>query len=122
MSKRTTMEALACHVERKYNTLYFTENPPNAGINDDLFGYRYFLLFKNTFGIFQKYKTQEEAINGMTEILKEDPSKLIQLHSQLKAFTTHDDMSIHPNGNTGLLKLIVTLNERKDCTLSLIHI
>lgn len=38
------------------------------------------------------------------------------LHSQLKAFTTHDDMSIHLNGNTGLLRLIVTLNERKDCT------
>ena len=116
MSRRTTMEALACHIERKYNTLYYTENPPNAGIDDSLHGYKYFLLFKNTFGIFQKYKTQEEAINGMTEILKEDPSKLIQLHSQLKAFTTHDDMSIHPNGNTGLLKLIVTLNERKNCT------
>ena len=63
MSRRTTMTALVCHVERKYNVLYFTENPPNAGIDDDLFGYRYFLLFKNTFGIF------------------------IQLHSQLKAFT-----------------------------------
>ena len=34
MSRRTTMTALACHVERKYNTLYFTENPPNAGIDD----------------------------------------------------------------------------------------
>lgn len=76
MSKRTTMESLACHVERKYNTLYFTENSPNAGINDDLFGYRYFLLYKNTFGVFRKYKTQEEAINGMTEILKEDPANL----------------------------------------------
>ena len=76
MSRRTTMESLACHVERKYNTLYFTENPPNAGINDSLHGYRYFLLFKNTFGIFRKYRTQEEAINGMTEILKEDPANL----------------------------------------------
>lgn len=76
MSRRTTMESLACHVERKYNTLYFTKNPPNAEINDDLFGYKYFLLFKNTFGIFRKYKTQEEAINDMTEILKGDPSKL----------------------------------------------
>ena len=76
MSRRTTMTALVCHVERKYNTLYFTENPPNAGIDDDLSEYRYFLLFKNTFGIFRKYRTQEEAINGMTEILKEDPSEL----------------------------------------------
>lgn len=76
MSRRTTMESLACHVERKYNTLYFTKNPPNAGINDDLFGYKYFLLFKNTFGIFRKYKTQEEAINDMTEILKGDPANL----------------------------------------------
>ncbi len=98
MSRRTTMESLACHVERKYNTLYFTKNPPNAGINDDLFGYRYFLLYKNTFGIFRKYRTQQEAIDGMTEILKEDSPKLIWLHSQLKAFTTHDDMSIHLNG------------------------
>lgn len=76
MSKRTTMEALATQIKRKYSTLYFTENPPNAGIDDDLFGYRYFLLFKNTFGIFRKYRIQEEAIEDMTEILKEDPSKL----------------------------------------------
>lgn len=39
MSRRTTIESLACHIERKY-------------------------------------KTQEEAISGMTEILKEDPSEL----------------------------------------------
>lgn len=76
MSRRTTMESLACQIERKYNTLYFTENHPNAGKDDDLYGYKYFLLFKNTFGIFRKYKTQEEAINGMTEILKEDPANL----------------------------------------------
>ena len=76
MSKRTTMEALATQIKRKYNTLYFTENPPNAGIDDNLFSYKYFLLFKNTFGVFRKYKTQEEAINGMTEILKEDPANL----------------------------------------------
>lgn len=62
MSRRTTMESLAYHVERKYNTLYFTKNPPNAGKDDDLYGYKYFLLFKNTFGIFRKYKTQEEAM------------------------------------------------------------
>ena len=76
MSRRTTMESLACHVERKYNTLYFTENHPNAGIDDNLWDYKYFLLFKNTFGIFRKYRTQEEAIEGMTEILREDPSEL----------------------------------------------
>ena len=76
MSRRTTMESLACHVERKYNTLYFTENHPNAGKDDGLYGYRYFLLFKNTFGTFRKYRTQEEAIEGMTEILREDPSEL----------------------------------------------
>lgn len=76
MSKRTTMEALATQIKRKYSTLYFTENPPNAGKDDDLYGYKYFLLFKNTFGIFRKYRTQEEAIEGMTEILKEDPSEL----------------------------------------------
>lgn len=76
MSRRTTMEALATQIKRKYNTLYYTENPPNAGIDENLHGYKYFLLFKNTFGIFRKYKTQEEAINGMTEILKEDPSEL----------------------------------------------
>ena len=76
MSKRTTMEALATQIKRKYNTLYYTENPPNAGIDDNLHGYKYFLLFKDTFGIFRKYKTQEEAINDMTEILKGDPSKL----------------------------------------------
>ena len=76
MSRRTTMESLACHVERKYNTLYFTENHPNAGIDDGLHGYRYFLLFKNTFGVFRKYRTQQEAIDGMTEILKEDPTEL----------------------------------------------
>lgn len=76
MSRRTTMESLACHVERKYNTLYFTKNPPDAGKDDSLHGYKYLLLFKNTFGIFRKYRTQEEAIEDMTEILKEDPSKL----------------------------------------------
>ena len=76
MSRRTTMESLACHVERKYNTLYFTENHPNAGKDDGLYGYRYFLLFKNKFGTFRKYRTQEEAIEGMTEILREDPSEL----------------------------------------------
>ena len=76
MSRRTTMKSLACHIERKYNTLYFTENPQNAGKDDGLYGYKYFLLFKNTFGIFRKYKTQKEAINGMTEILKEDPANL----------------------------------------------
>lgn len=76
MSRRTTMESLACHVERKYNTLYFTENPPNAGKDNSLHGYKYFLLFKNTFGTFRKYRTQEEAIDGMTEILKEDPDNL----------------------------------------------
>ena len=76
MSRRTTMESLACHVERKYNTLYFTENPPNAGKDDGLHGYKYFLLYKNTFRVFRKYKTQEEAIDGMTEILREDPSEL----------------------------------------------
>lgn len=76
MSRRTTMTALACHVERKYSTLYFTENLPNAGKDDDLYGYKYFLLFKNTFGIFRKYRTQKEAIEDMTEILKEDLSEL----------------------------------------------
>lgn len=76
MSRRTTMEALATQIKRKYNTLYYTENPPNAGIDDSLHGYKYFLLFKNTFGIFRKYRTQEEAINDMTEILKEDPLEL----------------------------------------------
>lgn len=76
MSRRTTMESLACHIERKYNTLYFTENPPNAGKDDGLYGYKYFLLFKNTFGIFRKYNTQEEAIDDMTEILREDPTNL----------------------------------------------
>ena len=76
MSRRTTMESLAVFVERKYNTLYFTENPPNAGKDDDLHGYKYFLLFKNTFGIFRKYRTQEEAIDDMMEILREDPDNL----------------------------------------------
>lgn len=76
MSRRTTMTALVCHVERKYNTLYFTENPPNAGKDDGLYGYKHFLLYKNTFGIFRKYKTQQEVIDGMTEILKEDPANL----------------------------------------------
>ena len=76
MSRRTTMESLACHIERKYNTLYFTENLPNAGKKDSLYGCRYFLLYKNTFGVFRKYKTQQEAIEDMTEILKENPSKL----------------------------------------------
>ena len=85
MSKRTTMEALATQIKRKYSTLYFTENPPNAGKDDDLYGYKYFLLFKNTFGIFRKYRTQEEAIEGMTEILK-DSTSLCAIHSQLKAF------------------------------------
>lgn len=73
---RKTITALATQIERKYNTLYFTGNPPNAGKDDDLHGYKYFLLFKNTFGVFRKYRTQEEAIDGMTEILKEDPSEL----------------------------------------------
>ena len=73
---RKTMTALATQIERKHNTLYFTENHPNAGKDDDLFGYKYFLLFKNTFGVFRKYRTQEEAIDGMTEILKEDPDNL----------------------------------------------
>lgn len=73
---RKTMTALATQIERKYSTLYYTENPPNAGKDDGLHGYKYFLLFKNTFGIFRKYRTQEEAIDGMTEILKEDPANL----------------------------------------------
>ncbi len=76
MSRRKTMEALAVQIERRHNTLYFTENPPNAGKDDDLFGYKYFLLFKNTFGVFRKYRTQQEAIDDMTEILKEDPDNL----------------------------------------------
>ena len=75
-SRRTTMKALATQIERRHNTLYFTENPPNAGIDDNLWGYKYFLLFKNTFGVFRKYRTQAEAIDGMTEILREDPSEL----------------------------------------------
>lgn len=73
---RKTMTALATQIERKHNTLYFTENPPNAGIDDNLWGYKYFLLFKNTFGVFRKYRTQEEAIDDMMEILREDPDNL----------------------------------------------
>lgn len=75
-SRRTTMTALATQIERKYSSLYFTENPPNGGIDDTLYGYKYFLLYKNTFGVFRKYKTQQEAIEDMTEILKEDPANL----------------------------------------------
>lgn len=74
---RKTMTALATQIERKHNTLYFTENPPNGGIDDNLCGYKYFLLFKNTFGVFRKYRTQQEAIDDMTEILREDPSELL---------------------------------------------
>lgn len=74
---RKTMTALATQIERKHNTLYFTENPPNAGKDDGLHGYKYFLLFKNTFGVFRKYRTQQEAIDDMTEILREDPSELL---------------------------------------------
>lgn len=76
MSKRTTMEALATQIERRHNTLYFTENHPNGGIDGNLHGYKYFLLFKNTFGVFRKYRTQEEAIEDMTEILREDSDNL----------------------------------------------
>ncbi len=72
MSKRTRMEALARSVEEKKNTVYFTENHPNAGVDDSLWGYKYFLLYKNTFGTFRKYRTQEEAIDDMKEILKEE--------------------------------------------------
>lgn len=61
MSRRTTMESLACHVERKYNTLYFTKNPPDAGKDDSLHGYKYFLLFKNTFGNTERKKKQLTA-------------------------------------------------------------
>ena len=75
-SRRTTMTALATQIERKYNTLYFTENPPSGGIDDNLWDYKYFLLFKNTFSVFRKYKTQQEAIDDMTEILKEDQTEL----------------------------------------------
>ena len=76
MSRRTTMEALATQIERRQSTLYFMENHPNSGTDDSLWGYRYFLLYRNTFGIFRKYKTQQEAIEDMTEILREDPSEL----------------------------------------------
>lgn len=76
MSRRTTMEALATQIERKYSSLYFTENHPNAGKDDSLCDYKYFLLYKNTFEVFRKYKTQQEAIDDMTEILREDPSEL----------------------------------------------
>ena len=72
MSKRTKMESLARSVEEKKNTVYFTENHPNAGVDDRLWGYKYFLLYKNTFGVFRKYKTQQEAIEDMTEILEEE--------------------------------------------------
>lgn len=72
MSKRTKMEALARSVEEKKNTVYFTEHHPNEGIDDSLWGYKYFLLYKNTFGVFRKYKTQQEAIEDMTEILEEE--------------------------------------------------
>ena len=72
MSKRTKMESLARSVEEKKNTVYFTENHPNAGVDDSLWGYKYFLLYKNTFGVFRKYKTQQEAIEDMTEILGEE--------------------------------------------------
>lgn len=72
MSKRKIMEKLASRVEEKKNTVYFTENHPNAGVDDSLWGYKYFLLYKNTFGTFRKYRTQEEAIDDMMEILKEE--------------------------------------------------
>ena len=71
-SKRRKMELLARHIEEKKNTIYFTESHPNEGIDDSLWGYKYFLLYKNTFGVFRKYKTQQEAIEDMTEILKEE--------------------------------------------------
>lgn len=76
MSRRTKMEYLAAQIEEKYNALYFSENHPDIGKNDNLHGCRYFLLYKSTFGIFRKYKTQQEAIENMVEILKEDPSEL----------------------------------------------
>ena len=76
MSRRMTMTALAMQIERRHSTLYFTENHPNSGTDDSLWGYKYFLLYKNTFGVFRKYKTQQEAIEVMTEILREDPSEL----------------------------------------------
>lgn len=55
MSKRKIMESLARSVEEKKNAIYFTENHPNEGIDDSLWGYKYFLLYKNTFEIFRKY-------------------------------------------------------------------
>ena len=58
--------------QEKKNTVYFTENHPNAGVDDSLWGYKYFLLYKNTFGTFRKYRTQEEAIDDMKKILKEE--------------------------------------------------
>lgn len=44
MSKRKIMESLARSVEEKKNAIYFTENHPNEGIDDSLWGYKYFLL------------------------------------------------------------------------------
>lgn len=54
MSKRAKMELLARRIEEKKKTIYFTENHPNEGIDDSLWGYKYFLLYKNTFGVFSE--------------------------------------------------------------------
>ena len=46
--------------------MYFTENPINI---DDYWGYRYFLVWQNTHNIYIAFKTQNECIEFLQEII-----------------------------------------------------
>lgn len=49
--------------------MYFTENPVN--FNDDYYGYKYFLCWQNTHGIYKAFKTQQECVEELEELIKE---------------------------------------------------
>lgn len=78
------MERLARKVvERSNNAVYFTENPVNT--ND---GSKYNLAFCNTDKVFRDWDTQEEAIMGLNDIIREgkicDNGGLSNIEIQLK--------------------------------------
>lgn len=61
------MERLAAQVDELLDCAIFTQELPDDNDND--YGYHYFLVFRSTWKIIARWRTRQEAIEGLQNIL-----------------------------------------------------
>lgn len=64
--RKKKLTSLTSKLNKK--VIYFTENPFSF---DGYEGYKYFLCWQNTHQIFQAFKTQQECIDVLQNLIKE---------------------------------------------------